>query len=57
LSVGAVLVYLRFTGTPLNDRLLKNYHLLDALDDFLLVLGLALMLLALFALFPQAAWH
>jgi hypothetical protein len=52
LSIGGVLLYLRFTGTQLNKRLLSNYHLLDALNDLLLVVGLALMLLALFALFP-----
>jgi RsiW-degrading membrane proteinase PrsW (M82 family) len=52
LSIGTALLYLPLTGTQLDDRLPLNAHLLDALDDFLLVLGVTLTILALAALFP-----
>jgi hypothetical protein len=53
-STSASLAYLHATGTNLNDRPLTTYHLLDSLDDFLLIAGFALTLLALFALMPPA---
>jgi hypothetical protein len=52
LSAGTVLLYLRLTGTQLDDRPPLNAHLLDALDDFLLVVGITLTILAVVALFP-----
>lgn len=53
-STSVLLLYLHATGTNLSDRPLTNYHLLDSLDDFLLVAGFALTLFALFALMPPA---
>lgn len=52
LSTGTLLLYLRLSGTHLDDRLPLNAHLLDALDDFLMVLGVTLTILAVVALFP-----
>ncbi|TCC39159.1 hypothetical protein E0H75_39960 [Kribbella capetownensis] len=52
LPIGALLLYLHLTGTQLDEHLPLNAHLLDSLDDALLVLGFTLTVLALFALFP-----
>jgi hypothetical protein len=48
----AALLYLHLTGTQLNAPLRTNHHLLDALNDFLLVAGLALFLLGVLAAMP-----
>jgi hypothetical protein len=48
----AALLYLHLTGTQLNAPLRTNHHLLDALNDFLLVAGLALFLLGVVAAMP-----
>jgi hypothetical protein len=55
LSIGTLLLYLRLTGTELDDHVALNAHLLDALDDVLLIVGFTLTVLALFALFPPGA--
>ncbi len=53
LTAGAVLLgRMSQEGLSPDDKVIRNVHLLDALDNFLAYLGFAMLLLALLALFP-----
>ncbi|MFC7891535.1 RNase A-like domain-containing protein [Streptomyces sp. NPDC057381] len=51
-TTGAFLLYRGFGDAGPDGRSISAYHLLDALDTFLVSLGFALVLLSLLALFP-----
>ncbi|MFK4274154.1 PrsW family intramembrane metalloprotease, partial [Streptomyces milbemycinicus] len=48
----ALLLRMHQEGLGAGDKLFRNFHLLEALNNFLAYLGFALILLALLALFP-----
>ncbi|MFE1911595.1 RNase A-like domain-containing protein [Streptomyces anandii] len=52
ISAGAVLLWRGFGSAGPGGRAIRTFHLLDALGNFLVYLGFALLLLSLLALFP-----
>lgn len=54
-TTGALLLWRGFGDAGPGGRAIHTFHLLDALDTFLVYLGFALLLLSLLALFPPGA--